>query len=156
MNFLKREIKYFLWWVSAYFPLLPSLMFHNIRPFFWKLIGVNIGENVSIGYGVYLDVDGAKRVQIGNNVMIASQVLFLCHRRDMETYKRGVLQRNLPYIISGISIANNVIIGMRTIILPGVTIGEGAVIAAGSVVTKNVIPYTIVAGNPAKVIKQIN
>lgn len=54
---------------------------------------------------------------------------------------------------SPVVIKDRVWIGMRVIILPGVTIGEGAVIGAGSIVTKDVKPYDIVAGNPARVIK---
>jgi acetyltransferase-like isoleucine patch superfamily enzyme len=52
-----------------------------------------------------------------------------------------------------VRIANNVWIGMNAVILKGVTIGENSVVAAGSVVTKNVEPNTVVAGNPAQVVK---
>ncbi|MGZ4106010.1 MAG: DapH/DapD/GlmU-related protein, partial [Tumebacillaceae bacterium] len=53
-----------------------------------------------------------------------------------------------------ITIGNNVWIGCRVMILKGVTIGDGAVIAAGSVITKDVPPYTVVGGNPARVLKE--
>lgn len=153
VRFLKREVRYFLWSIAAYFPLLPTFMFHHIRPLLWKWIGINIGKNVGIGYGVYLDVDGYDKIEIGNNVIITAQTLFLTHRRNMKEYHKGVLQRNLKYINKGIFIKDNVSIGMRAVIMPGVTIGEGAVVAAGAIVTKDVPPYSIVAGNPAKVIK---
>jgi chloramphenicol O-acetyltransferase type B len=52
-------------------------------------------------------------------------------------------------------ICNNVQIGMRAFIMPGVTIGEGAVVAAGAVVTKDVPPYAVVAGSPAKIISEV-
>lgn len=155
MNFLKREVKYFLWWLAAYFPFLPSLMFHNIRPFLWKLLGVKIGKNVGIGYGVYIDVDGARFITIDDDVLIASQALILCHRRDLSIYSHGILQRKLPYIREAVKMEKNSTLGMRSILMPGVTIGEGAVVGSGSVVTKDVHPFTIVGGNPAKVIKQI-
>lgn len=155
VRFIKRETRYALWFIAAYFPQIPTFMFHFIRPFLWKCMGVKMGKNVFIGYGVYVDVDGCDIINIGDNVLIAAQCLFLAHRRNIGTYKRGMLQNELTYIREPIVIEKNASIGMRSIIMPGVTIGEGAVIAAGSVVTKNVPPYTIVAGNPAKVIRVI-
>ena len=131
-------------------------MFHTVRPFLWKRIGVKMGDNVGLGYGIYLDIDGSSRIEIGDQVIIAAQCLLLTHRRDMNYYYKGVRQYTLPYVIKPIKIKDNATLGMRAIIMPGVIIGEGAVVAAGAVVTKDVPPYTIVAGNPAKVIKEIN
>lgn len=155
IRFIKRELRYFLWSFAAYFPLLPGFMFKPIRAFLWRLIGVNMGKGLFIGYGVYLDVDGASRLYIGNNSSIMAQSLVLMHRRNVKEYNVNMLQHDLPYLQLETHIGNNVSIGMRSIIMPGITIGDGAVIAAGSVVTKNVEPYTVVAGNPAKVIKII-
>lgn len=84
-----------------------------------------------------------------------AQTLILLHRRNIKEYSGENLQHNLPYLQLETHIGNNVSIGMRSIIMPGVNIGDGAVIAAGSVVTKNVEPYTVVGGNPAKLIKNI-
>lgn len=155
IRFVKREIRYLLWSISAYFPLMPTFMFHNIRPWIWKIIGIKLGKNVGIGFGVYLDVDGYNDIKIGNDVLIAAQTLFLTHRRNIRTYKKGLLQREINHIHLPIIIEDNVSIGMRSIIMPGVTIGEGSIIAAASVITKDVPPYTIVAGNPAKIIREI-
>ena len=58
-------------------------------------------------------------------------------------------------VLRPITIGNNVWIGCRAIILKGVTIGEGAVVAAGAVVTKDVAPFMLVAGNPARVIREV-
>ena len=58
-------------------------------------------------------------------------------------------------IMKPVLIGNNVWVGCRAIILKGVTIGEGAVVAAGAVVTKDVPPFTLVAGNPARVIREV-
>lgn len=154
-HFCVRELKYFIWFLSAYFPNLPSFMLHKIRPFLWRLIGVKIGNNCGIGFGVYLDVDGTKLIEIGNNVIITSQCLLLAHRRDISKYVPGMVTWDIPYIREGIVIEDNVQIGMRSILMPGITIGEGAVVAAGSIVTRDVPPYTVVAGAPAKVIKQL-
>ena len=153
IRFICREFKYFIWSIAAYFPLLPSFFFTPIRALMWKLIGVNVGKNLFVGYGVYLDVDGANRLYIGDNSSIMAQSLILMHRRNIKEYDGVALQHDLPYLQLETHIGNNVSIGMRSIIMPGVTIGDGAVIAAGSVVTKNVEPYTVVGGNPAKVIK---
>lgn len=155
LRFICREFKYFIWFIAAYFPLFPSFMFNPIRSFLWRLIGVNMGKNLFIGYGVYLDVDGVNRLHIGDNSSIMAQSLILMHRRNIKEYNVDILQHDLPYLLLDTHIGNNVSIGMRSIIMPGITIGDGAVIAAGSVVTKNVEPYTVVGGNPAKVIKYI-
>lgn len=155
IRFIKRELRYFIWSIAAYFPLIPTFMFHNIRPLLWKMIGIKIGKNVGIGFGVYLDVDGYDYIEIEDDALIAAQTLLLTHRRDIKSYSVGKLQRELGYINKRIVIKKNASIGMRSIIMPGVTIGEGAVVAAGSIVVKDVAPYTIVAGNPAKVISEI-
>ena len=152
MRFIRREFKYFIWSIAAYFPLLPSFFFSPIRALLWKLIGVNVGKKLFIGYGVYLDVDGANRLYIGDNCIITAQTLILLHRRNIKEYNGENLQQNLSYLQLETHIGNNVSIGMRSIIMPGVTIGDGAVIAAGSFVTKNVDPYSVVGVNPSKFI----
>lgn len=155
IKFARREWRYLLWFVACYFPQLPSQMLRQIRPFLWRRIGIKVGKNVRLGFGIYLDVDGYQFIEVGDNVMITAQCILLTHRRDMRQYHRGDLQNELPYIRKPIVIGANATLGMRAIIMPGVTIGEGAVVAAGAVVTKDVPPYTIVAGNPAKIIKEI-
>lgn len=154
-RFIRREFRYLVWSFAAYFPLLPSFFFTPIRAFLWRLIGVRMGEKLYIGFGVYIDVDGTERLLIGDNCVIAAQTLILMHRRNIRLYTTEMLQQDLPYIQLTTRIGNNVSIGMRSIIMPGITIGEGAVIAAGSVVTKDVPPFAIVAGNPAKVIRMV-
>jgi maltose O-acetyltransferase len=85
-------------------------------------------------------------IEIGDNVAIGPEVTFFAAGHDYRHI-------DLPDTADSIKICDNVWIGGRSVILQGVTVGEGAVIAAGSVVTKNVEPYTIVGGNPAKYIK---
>lgn len=88
-----------------------------------------------------------EKITIGNNVAISHDVTIMdsdAHNMDYEGY-----QMTQP-----VSIGNDVWIGSRAMILKGVTIGDGAIVAAGSVVTKDVPPNTTVAGVPAKVIKQ--
>lgn len=154
INYLYREVVlYAIWHFSSYFPLFPTLMFTKIRRVTWKMMGAHIGDNCMFGYGIYLDVSGLRRLFIGNNVRIAAETLILLHRRDVKEYYRGMNPHLLPMNQYEIHICDNVQIGMRVVIMPGVTIGEGAVIAANSVVTRDVAPYAIVAGSPAKEIR---
>lgn len=103
-----------------------------------------IGKNTSIGRSTYLDLRGG--LEIGDNVSISPDVKLITAQHEINDSK-------FKYVTKKIKINNFVWIGTSAIILPGVEIGEGAVIAAGSVVTKNIEPYEVVGGNPAKKIK---
>ncbi len=108
-----------------------------------------IGKNCWIGGNVRI-LAGPAGIKIGNNVMIAHQVEIFTNYHNFRSDKL------LPYDSGSVSrpieIEDNVWIGMRSIILGGVKIGEGAVIGAGSVVTKSVPKCAIVGGNPARII----
>lgn len=125
----------------------------SIRPKLWKLAGVNIIGKVKIGYDVYFDVGNANLITIENGVWIASRSLLLCHKRIISDYCIGDDYNKLPYQKKSIVLKAGCCVGMGAIILPCVTIGEGAIVGVGSVVTKDVPPYTIVVGNPAKIAK---
>lgn len=86
------------------------------------------------------------KIMIGNHVAVAPNVSFFAAGHDYSYY-------NLPDTASSITVGDYVWICGNSIIVGGVTIGEGAVVAAGSVVVRDVEPYTIVGGNPAKFIK---
>lgn len=103
---------------------------------------ISIGSGSTINKNVLLDGRGGL-LKIGNNVDIAqeAQIWTLQHNYNSPWYKT---------IGDSVIIEDYVWIGSRAIILPGVTIGKGAVVAAGAVVTKNIDPYTVVAGIPAK------
>ena len=90
-------------------------------------------------------------ITFGDNVLIGPKVIIW--GRD-HGYKKDQLINKQPYTRESIKIGNDVWIGACAIVLKGITIGDGAIVAAGSVVTKDVEPYTIVAGNPAKMIKR--
>lgn len=155
-RYLYREILlYALWHFSSYFPLFPQIM-NRVRPVIWRWMGATIGKNAIISYGVYLDVPGMKRLKIGENALISPQTLFFFHRRDLHKYFQGMNAHDIPMKEYFTTIGDNVQIGMRAMIMPGVTIGDGAVIGANSVVTKDIPPYAIVAGQPAKIIKYVN
>ena len=122
-----------------------------IWPPFYCSYGKNtyLGENVFLNYMcVILDNN---EVRIGNHVMIGPnvQIYTAAHDLQAETRNQGW------EIAKPIEIEDNVWIGGGAIILPGVRIGRNSVVGAGSVVTHDVPPNTVVAGNPAKVIKAI-
>ena len=105
--------------------------------------GINIGEDTIVGFGTFLD--GRKEIKIGNNVDIASEVMIYNSEHDLESEE--FTAREEP-----VEIGDYVFIGPRAIIMPGVKIGIGAVVAGGAVVTKDVPNFAIVGGIPAKVI----
>ena len=107
--------------------------------------GMKVGENCSLMDGSTFDYGHCNLITIGNNVTIAPQAYLLAH--DAST------KRDLGYTKIGlINIKDNVFIGARALIMPGVTVGENSIVAAGAVVTKDVPANTVVAGNPAQVI----
>ncbi len=110
---------------------------------------IKIGNNVSINQ--YCIINGHGGVDIGNDVMIAAYSCFY-------SFNHGVVlntipMKNQPLEKKGIKIKNDVWIGAHSVILDGVTINDGAVVAAGAVVTKDVPENAIVAGVPAKILK---
>ena len=106
---------------------------------------VSIGEMSSIGSGAW--VYALDKIMIGKNVCIGEDVRLITGSHDVTSPHFNLVTRP-------ITINDNVWIATGAIVLPGVTIGEGAVVGAGSVVTKDVEPWSVVAGNPAKFIKK--
>lgn len=109
-----------------------------------------LGENVFVNSNVYF-MDGG-RVQLGNNVFIGPNSGFYtaAHPLDYRSRNTG-LEKASPIVIG-----NNVWIGAHVAVMPGVTIGDGAVIGAGSVVTKDISPNTLAMGVPARAVKEID
>ena len=118
-------------------------------------IHINIGSNCSIG--AYNHITCTNRIVIGDGFLSGKWVTISDNNHGDSSF----LQLNMrpgtrPITSKGpVIIGKNVWIGDKATILSGVTIGEGAVIAANAVVTKNVPPYSVVGGNPAKIIKQL-
>lgn len=104
---------------------------------------LRIGDNSVINRKCYLD--GRGKLGIGNNVSISPEVHILTASHDLNS-------KSFEYIELPVTIEDFVWVGTRVIILPGVVLGRGAVVAAGAVVTKDVDAYNIVGGVPAKVI----
>ena len=127
----------------------------QIRVIFHKWRGVKIGKNVFLGSEVHLDDTAPGCIIIENGAMLSAGVLVLVHQRDLSDYKKGDWIGDQRHIIKPVHIMKGANIGVRSIIMPGVTIGRGAIIGAGSVVTKDIPDYSIAAGVPAKVIREL-
>lgn len=112
---------------------------------------IDMGKNVKLGKHVFINhgltVMARGGVEIEDEVMIGPDVSILTANHDL--YDHQVL------LVKKITIKRNAWIGARAIILPGVTIGENAIVAAGAVVTKDVESNVIVGGNPAKIIRYL-
>lgn len=128
----------------------------QVRNLFYRMAGVKIGEGSKIGATVDIDQSAPELITIGKNVWVTRGVMLLCHQRDLSEYEVGkaVMDYELKY--APIVIKDGAHLGIGCIIMPGVTIGEGAIIGAGSVVTKDIPPYCVAVGAPAKVIKNFN
>ena len=108
---------------------------------------ISIGDDVGISG---CTISASNRITIGNQVLIGTGVIITdsdAHAINPENRRYGGVAKTEPVVIE-----DNVFIGARAIILKGNTIGAGSVVGAGSIVTHDVPPYTIVAGNPARVI----
>lgn len=105
-------------------------------------LGMKVGEGCSIQPGVIFDYSHCWLIEIGHRVTIAPEAYILAHDASS---KFAVGHTKIGRVI----LDNDVFIGARAIIMPGVTVGKGAIVAAGSIVTKSVSPGSIVAGNPA-------
>jgi acetyltransferase-like isoleucine patch superfamily enzyme len=103
-----------------------------------------MGKDVVLGYDLILESQYPELIWMGNNIEINTRSTFIAHFRGIDIQPKGP---GLEHI--SIKLEDHVFIGPGVILLPNVTIGRGATVAAGSVVTKNVPPMTIVQGNPA-------
>jgi acetyltransferase-like isoleucine patch superfamily enzyme len=118
---------------------------------------IHCGNRVDLGYRPIL-IATRSCIRIGDNVMFGPEVTILGgnHRIDVPGIPMIEVDDSMKSDENdrGVVIGNDVWVGTRAIILHGVHIGDGAVVGAGSVVTKDVPPYAVVAGNPARVLKQ--
>lgn len=147
-------------WKLSLVTYVPS---HSIRRFYFRFFGMKIGPNstlhvgcrffdpagISIGEGTVIGdrcfLDGRAKLTIGNHVDIASEVMIYNSEHDFDS-------EDFHATHAPVEIGDYVFIGPRAIILPGVKVGKGAIVAAGAVVTKDVPDFAIAGGVPAKVI----
>jgi maltose O-acetyltransferase len=119
--------------------------------FFGAGKALEIGSNSGIGpRACLMNVKGGELI-IGDDVMMGPDVLIYTFNHNHDNVDIPMDRQGVTY--SKVVIGNDVWIGARVMILPGVTIGNGSIVGAGAVVTKDVPPYSIVGGVPAKVLK---
>ena len=126
---------------------------------------ISVGDHFYIGSGTC--IQSKERVDIGNQVIISNNVLIVDNnnhpvspkeRRELSLCKDYMTDERWTWKYADskrVVIEDNVWIGRNAVIMKGVTVGRGAIVALGAVVTHDVPPYTVVAGNPAKVVKQL-
>lgn len=119
----------------------PSLRVKNW--IYRHMLGMKVGEHTAFALMVMVDVFFPEKIHVGNNTIIGYNTTILAHEYLINEYRLGEVR-----------IGSNVMIGANSIILPGVTIGDYAVVGAGSVVHKDVAPHSFVAGNPLQVIRE--
>lgn len=121
----------------------------------WTPFNCVYGENIHLGNNVFINLNcmfiDNHRVEIGDHVMLGPnvQIYTAAHPLDAESRNQGW------EVTKPVTIGNNVWIAGSAILLPGVTIGENSVVGAGAVVTKHVPSSVVVAGNPARIIREI-
>lgn len=135
--------------------LLSPLNPRKIRPWVLRKIGCNVGKDVFIGSEVWIDSGNAHLITIDDHVHVTARTVLLCHKKDLNDYCIGDDYAALKYMTAPIHLCKGCSTGTGTIILPGVTVGEGAIVGAGSLVTKDIPAWTVATGRPAKVVKQI-
>ena len=126
-----------------------------IRPAIWRFCGCDLGKNVHIGHMVRMDFGNPNKIHIADNVIISNGVTILCHKRDVSQYYKGDSALNLPFLYEDVYIDKGCQLGLNVTIMPGVHIGEGAIIGTNAVVTKDIPAWSVAVGFPAKVIKII-
>jgi acetyltransferase-like isoleucine patch superfamily enzyme len=117
---------------------------YTFRVWCHRMRGIRMGTNVWLGYDLILETEYPERIWIGDNVEINMRATLIAHFHGIRVQPKGPGLEKIS-----IKLEDDVFIGPGVIILPNVVVGRGAAVAAGSVVTRNVPPMTLVQGNPA-------
>lgn len=156
---IKRAMLYwyrdFLHNTARFCILFGPFTSRHVRPQLYRMMGAKVGKKVIIGRDVFLDPAHPDMVTIEDEAMVTARTMIVAHKRNLTQYHKGMWIGECEHTIAPVHIGKGAHIGVGSIILPGVTIGEGAVIGAGAVVTKDIPPYTLAVGIPAKVVKEI-
>ena len=128
--------------------------YKSLKSKFMKPHNISIGNNVWIGPKA--DFDGSGEIIIGDGVIFAPEVCIYSRTHNFNSDDLKALPFDNVMLTASVVIKDYAWIGRKVIILPGVTIGKGAIIGAGAVVSKDIPDYAIAVGNPAKVVKYRN
>jgi maltose O-acetyltransferase len=137
-------------WLGAHHPD------NRTRKIFFRMTGVHIGEDTNVTPGLVVNDGYSGLCRIGNRVSIATNVTLVADsnpnnsRLAGEPYVKEHLIKTGPVVIE-----DDVWLGTNVVVLPGVRVGRGAVVGAGAVVTRDVAPFTVVAGVPARPIRAL-
>lgn len=112
---------------------------------------IEIGDRVNVAANVHISSSDSGKIKLGDDVIIGPNVVIRASNHKYE--RKDIPIRQQGHVPGEIEIGNDVWIGANAVILPGVTIGLGSIIGAGSVVTHNIPEYTVAAGTPARSIK---
>lgn len=148
-NIYRKRLEKMMDW-----PILAPFCPRKLRPWLLRRIGCHVGRNVFIGDYVRVDLNHANLIYIDDYAHVTAGCRLLCHQRNLSDYHVGDNAAKCGYRLGKIHIGKGVMVGMETMIMPGVTIGDGAVIGARSIVLKDIPPYVVAMGTPAKVVKE--
>ena len=159
--------------VNLLMEILPNSGFQNMKAFLFRWAGVKVGKDVEIFQGV--KVQGAGELEWGNRVFVGHEALFMLNEGSKIIVEDEAIIGSRTIIATGfhpitptgtrilsregttsrIVIGKGCSVSTASVILPGVSVGEMSIVAAGATVTKDVEPYTLVGGCPAKFIKKL-
>lgn len=159
LNFLRH-----CWYNYNYYKLrrkqlriLRKLNSYGTNVYICSNVSFSSPQNICIGSHVWIGpnsrFDGTGNLTIGQGCIISRNVEVLTSNHRFQGENLEEIPYDKHFILEPVTIGENVWVGLRTVILPGVNIGEGAIIGAGSIVTKDVPPLAIVGGNPARIIR---
>lgn len=133
--------------------LVKNFPAYQIRRNLLRAAGYTVGENVYVGEDLIIidELNDKGYLRVGNRVALAERVTLVISSRPNFSRFSGIV----PSSHGPIVIEDDAWLGTGVIVLPNITIGEGAVVGAGSVVNRNVPPFTVVAGVPAKPIRKL-
>ncbi|MGR5372467.1 acyltransferase [Photobacterium damselae] len=172
---MTKLISYFIFPFFIFYRALNNLnLYLNVKAELYRFIGCNVGDNVKIQKGA--ELNGCKNIKLGDNVFIGSNCVIVAYDEKVEIgdntligastkiisrthrydFSKDLYINEQGYINKAVNVGANVWIGFNCVILSGVTICNDSVIAAGSVVTKNITTPGVYGGVPAKFIKAID
>lgn len=132
------------WWLFGHHRIHVHGNFTAVNP-----RSIRVGKNVAINHGVFLL--GQSSIRIGDNVVLSARCMLIDGGLDLDSSKPTV---DRAHTGAPITLETGAWIGVGAIVLAGVTIGANSVVGAGSVVTKDVPPNAVVAGNPARILRR--